>query len=387
MTYEDGIFICLECVREIRYKKLIENLNVQGLCTCCGSTDLIIDADSEEFVQMTKALIRYHYSEWDYNHHFGGDDIVTLFSEDCNIFLNKQNFNNSEVYEELLNRIDALEGYEEYEKGVSLFAGYYKGEQIPLLESIKSLFDNSVTQIASKLKTENYFKFEDQIIGMLTEYSKNCSTTVKEKAEFYRARVGYAKNKRDIFTGGFEAEMVYEPYSDSDIGAPPPHLAGDGRINRIGVSYLYCSTDKYTAISEIRPHPGDLVSIGKFIAKKSLLVFDMTPSQFVKYYKSDENLSKYTTLNTFTELLQKVIPPSEKLSYNITQLIADCIRKLNFDGILFPSSVGDGENLVVFDPKNMSYTSDDSEVVEINKVSYDYFKRRSVDDINEIESL
>ena len=336
---------------------------------------------------MTKALIRYHYNEWDCNHHFGGVDFINLFEKDDNIFLNKLNFNDIEVYEELLERINNIEVYEEFDEGVSLFAGYYDGEQNPLLESIRSIQDNSIINIKNKLITENYFKYEDELTKILHRYSTDCKITIEKAEEYYRARIGFAKKKRDFSSFDFETDMVYEPYSNSEIGAPPPHLAGDGRINRIGVSYLYCATDQYTAIAEIRPHPGDIISIGKFIVNEDLSVFDLTASQFVNYYKSDKDLADYKQLNTFTELLQKVITPSERRSYNITQLLADCIRKLNFDAILFPSSVSSGENLVVFNPEKMVYTYDDAQVVQVNKVSYDYIKRMSIKNINEIDSI
>lgn len=179
--------------------------------------------------------------------------------------------------------------------------------------------------------------------------------------------------------------MVYVPYSKSEIGAPPPYLAGLGRINRAGVSYLYCASDKYTAISEIRPHPGDIVSIGKFLLNKNSIIFDLTESQFLHFYDTDKKLDDFRKLNTLTELLQKVIPPSERQAYNITQLIADCIRKLNFDGILFPSSVGQGHNLVVFNPSIMNYTFQDAEVVEVRQVNYEYFQRKWKEKVSEIE--
>lgn len=387
MTEDGEILICTECVKDKRYKKLIETIGKAGVCTCCGQNGLIINEESNEFIQMTKALIRYHYSEWDYNHHFGGDDFISLFTEDDNVFFKKENFKSLDIYEELLNRIDGVEVYEDLDQGVSLFAGYSDIGQNPLLESLKSRFDSSIIYIQDKLKTENYFKYENEVTKMLDVYALECKLIIHQKSEFYRARVGFEHEKRDIFSGGFEAEMVYEPYSNSEIGAPPPHLAGDGRINRIGVSYLYCATDIYTAVAEIRPHPGDIVSIGKFIANQDLSVFDLTSNQFIKYYYSDDKLYDYRKLNTFTELLQKVITPSERRSYNITQLIADCIRKLDFDGILFPSSVSNEDNLVIFNPEHMDYTCDQAQVIEIQRVNYDYFEKKSIKDINDVETI
>lgn len=384
MTEEYEILICKDCVKDKRYKLLIEQNNTIGNCTCCGKQNSVIDADSNEFIQMTKALIRYHYSEWDYNEHFGGDQYGSLFYEDDNIFLNKKNFINSEIYDELINRIESFEVYEDYDKGVSIFAGYYEGRQNPLLYSIKKDLDSSILKIEKKLKEENYFHFEEEITKILQIYLDNCTKSIKTGEAFYRARIGFQDKKRSIF-GSFEGEMIYVPYSNSQIGAPPPYLASFGRINRAGVSFLYCASDKYTAISEIRPHPGDFVSIGKFIFNKDCLIFDLTEIQFLSFYICDEKLDGFKQLNTLTELLQKVIPPSERQAYNITQLIADCIRKLDFDGILFPSSVGQGDNLVLFNPTNMVYTFDDAEVVEVSEVKYEYHQRNWKKDISEIE--
>ena len=68
--------------------------------------------------------------------------------------------------------------------------------------------------------------------------------------------------------------------------------------------------------------------------------------------------------------MNKVIPPSERQQYSFTQLIADCIRQMGFDGIMFNSTVGNGENIVLFDPSIVSYTNEDSEVVEVEQVKY-----------------
>lgn len=384
MEEHDEILICKECVKDKRYKLLIEQINIVGTCTFCKNEGSIINTKSSEFIQITKALIRYHYSEWDYNTHFGGDNYPSLFHKEDSIFLNKENFISSDFDEELIDLITDFEVYEDYNKGVTIFAGYNNGLQNPLLYSIKKDLDISILKIEKKLKEENYFQFEEEITKILQVYLDKCTKPIKTGEAFYRARIGFQAKKRSLF-GGFEGNMIYVPYSNSQIGAPPPYLAGFGRINRAGVSFLYCASDKYTAISEIRPHPGDFVSIGKFILNKDCLIFDLTERQFLNFYISDEQLDGFMQLNTLTELLQKVIPPSERQAYNITQLIADCIRKLNFDGILFPSSVGQGENLVLFNPTNVDYTFDEAEVVEVSEVKYQYHQRDWEKDISDIE--
>lgn len=381
MNRKDELLLCTECAKDIRLKKLIEMIGIKGDCTCCEKNGFIIEVESNEFTQMIKSLIRYHFSEWDYNEHWGGDGYIVLIEEN---FINKENFKKQDVYDELIDIMDSFEVYEEYDKGVSIFAGYYEGEQNPLLQAIKTNLDYSITGIAEKLKTENYFKFEDRIIQMLLAY-KNCAEIkIFKEAEFFRARIGIEDKKRSVIGGGFEGEDVFVPYSGEKIGAPPPGIAGIGRLNRAGVTFLYAATDKYTAISEIRPHPGDVISIGKFVVNQDLRIFDLTDGQFLNFYLSDKSLKEFGKLNTFAELMQQVIPPAERHVYSITQLIADCIRKMEFDGILFPSSVGSGENLVVFEPAYLSYTFEEAEVVEIKEVSYQYFKRECRKDVSEI---
>lgn len=198
MTEEDEILICPDCVKDKRYKLLIEQNNTNGKCTCCGKQNSVIDVDSNDFIQMTKALIRYHYSEWDYNEHFGGDNFGTLFYDNNNIFLNKENFKEADVYDELINRIECIKVYEDYDKGVSIFAGYYDGQQNPLLYSIKKDLDFSILEVEKKLKEENYFNFEEEITKILKSYFDICSKFIK-KGKLFIEPVLASKTKKEAY--------------------------------------------------------------------------------------------------------------------------------------------------------------------------------------------
>lgn len=383
MSKEEPL-ICINCVKDKRLKMLIEQIGKSDKCDGCEENAIVINSVSNEFSQFIKALVRFHYSEWDYNTHFGGDHYYQLFDSSGNIFFDKNRFKDSDVFDELVSFIDDAECYEDPEKGVSIFAGYWKGDQNPPLTSIKSDRDTKVMEISARLKNENFFLFEDEMLSILKSYSTNCALTLKKESTYFRGRIGYDDKKRSI-DGGWEGEIVYVPFSNSKIGAPPPFLTNVGRINRHGVSFFYCATDKYTAISEIRPHPGDKVSIGQFILKNDINVFDLSDKQFLNYYETDKKLDEFKTLSTLCELMNKVVPPSERDFYSITQLIADCARILNFDGILFNSSVGEGSNLVIFDPAQVEYTFENAEVVEVDDVKYNYSSREWAKKISDIE--
>lgn len=365
--------ICKDCVTEFHLKELIENSIIVDRCSFCKIKTKVCDYESEEFYTLLKSLIRYNYNEWDYNHHWGGESIYELIKND-EVFFNTKNFKNPNDIEILLELIDSFEAYEDYEKGISLYAGYGEnGEQNMLLRALKNELDLELRKIIHKLKTQNYFQLENLIVNRLQNFVEVGKIVIKENNKYYRARIGYSKKDYDYLSGGMEAEYIYTPYIESEISSPPPSMSQSGRLNRAGVSFLYCATNASTAISEVRPHPGDKVSIGCFITIEELKIFNLTKNYLLDFYKSDKHLDEYFLyINSLNNLFQKSIPPSKKNNYSITQLIADSIRKLGFDGILFNSSVGDGSNLVVFYPDKMKYIEDDKKVVIVNKVTYDF---------------
>lgn len=365
--------ICIDCVTEFHLKELIENSIIVDECAFCKIKTKVCDYESEEFYTLLKSLIRFNYSEWDYNDHWGGESIYQLVKKD-EIFFNKKNFKNPEDIEILLELIDSFEAYEDYDKGISLYAGYGEnGEQNMLLRALKNEIDLELKKIIHKLKTQNYFELESLIINRLQNFVEVAKIAIKKHNKYYRARIGYSKKNYDYLSGGMEAEYIYTPFIGSEISSPAPSMCQSGRLNRTGVSFLYCATNADTAISEVRPHPGDKVSIGCFITIVELKIFNLSKDYLLEYYKSDKLLDEYFLyINSLNNLFQKSIPPSKKNNYSITQLIADSIRKLGFDGILFNSSVGNGNNLVVFYPEKMKYIEEDKNVVVVNKVTYDF---------------
>jgi hypothetical protein len=371
--------ICVDCVKDTHLKELITVEGQVGECTMCGSNGQVLDSESNRFFQLVKALVRYNFSEWDYNTHWGGDGYESLFYGEDNIFFNESRANSDEAYETVVLSITEGPVYEDYDKGVSVFAGYTDGEQNMLLKAISSDLDPHILEISERLRKENYFNLEDDISAILEEYKDVASLPLKENMVLYRARVGFKEKKRSL-SWGFDTEFHFTPYKGSEIDAPPPHMATSGRINRAGVSFLYCATEKYTAISEVRPHPGDRVSLAKFQLNSDAKVFDLSSTQILRFFDNDEKLDKFIPLNTLGVLINETIPPSERIRYSITQLIADCIRKLGFDGIAFNSTVGNGKNIVLFDQVKASQDESSAEVVNVESVKYEYRSERLVNE-------
>ncbi len=59
------------------------------------------------------------------------------------------------------------------------------------------------------------------------------------------------------------------------MGKPPLGRSTQGRANPIGISYLYVTSDIKTAISEIRPHKGALVTVAKIKLPDNLKFFQI----------------------------------------------------------------------------------------------------------------
>lgn len=365
-------FICIECCKDVNIKQLIDINGFLEKCSICGSDNKCINSENNNFIQLIKAITRFHYSEWDYNHHWGGDSYESLFYGKENIFFHEENAKNKDDYMDLISILVSEPYYEDYDKGVTLYGGYDEhGQQNGLLRAIKSDYDRHLLKIEKRLQTENYFLVENDLKDVITKYKGISDSIVKSGTVFYRARIGYSKCEK-TYDMGFEMELHYEPYRDKDISAPPPQKSSSGRVNRGGVSFLYTATDKYTAVAEVRPHPADQVSIGRFSLLEDVNVFDLSNSQILNFYLSDKSLEDYYQLNTLSYFIHKTIPPSERHYYSMTQLIADCIRMLGYDGILFSSTVGEGKNLVLFNENLMTYQDQESEVIEIKSLHYNY---------------
>lgn len=371
--------ICIDCVKDHHLEDLIRKEGSIGQCSMCGGNGQVIDVESQHFFQLTKALVRYYFSEWDYNRHWGGDGYESLFYGKDNRFFDESRAKSDEGYETIVLSITEGPVYEDYHKGVTVFAGYTDGRQNMLLKAVSTDLDPHILHISERLKTENHFNLEGDIVKILEEYRDVASLILKENMILYRARVGFKEKKRS-FSMGFETEFHYSPYKGAEIGAPPPHIATSGRVNRAGVSFLYCATEKCTAISEVRPHPGDRVSLAKFLLSREAKVFNLSSTMLLYFFESDEMLDKLKPLNTLGFLINETIPPSERIRYSITQLIADCIRQLGFEGIAFNSTVGNGKNIVLFDQGITSQDESSAEVVNVESVEYKFRNENLVND-------
>lgn len=141
-----------------------------------------------------------------------------------------------------------------------------------------------------------------------------------------------------------------------EISPPPRDNSKNSRMSPAGISYTYLGSRIKTCLYEIRFNKSDKILIGKFTTKKELKILDLTQepkfpatSCFSPEY---DNCEKWLGdfVEEFKDEISMPISDNDKsLEYVPTQILAEYIRKKQFDGIKFRSSLyPKGVNYVLF---------------------------------------
>lgn len=144
------------------------------------------------------------------------------------------------------------------------------------------------------------------------------------------------------------------PYSNERM-KPLPDSALEGRANPKGIPCLYVATDKETAMSEVRPWLGAIITIGQFEIKRDLNILDFSlehgsANNFGLYFREPTIEEKIKAVwrdidNAFSEPTQASDSNSD---YAPTQIISEYIKSKGYDGIAYKSALADGHNLALF---------------------------------------
>jgi len=326
----------------------------------CGAPDL-----KNKF----RTLIRYHYSESDYNTHFGGTPLETLLFRDNPITDYRTSWNTDE-YDEALQEILDPGYYQDLDIGISLFAGYSDGMPNFHLVSLKRDFDRRLRELRQALSDVNHFLLEEKPKKLIQPLMPRIESRLERGTALFRSRIGFAARAYPMHGGDWFEERHYRPYEAKTLGAPPPPVAGIGRMNRAGVSFLYLASTAETALAEIRPHPGHYCSIGSFRAQRTLRIADLTDLDPCDFAISDRELENFVLLRSIDEVLSVPVVPESREQYHLSQLLADAFRQLCYDGACYRSPVGLGKNYVLFDPATFEYEAGSATVARVDNVTY-----------------
>lgn len=161
-----------------------------------------------------------------------------------------------------------------------------------------------------------------------------------------------------------------DPFRPAELRMPPAGRATQGRANPSGIPYFYISSDSQTAIAEVRPQCGDVVTIAEFRSERMLNLIDLTsPVLTMTPFGHDQDLE--TILLSGLPLLQHlgnelsrpVNSEKSNLDYLPTQYLCELIKTMEFDGVIYNSSLTRGKNYATFQDDYFGYVACNDQVV------------------------
>ncbi|MFC1633964.1 RES family NAD+ phosphorylase [Planctomycetota bacterium] len=253
--------------------------------------------------------------------------------------------------------------------GVSL----YSNRGLPFIRNLQEDFSSVCSFFMSAIKDHGPKVMEPEAIKYLAPYVTKFTSKITRNKSLYRARLGYKKRGHKYDHLDDTISDVYFPFTGRDISAPPMDKTRNNRLNQQGHSFLYLSSNEATALSEIKPYPGQFVSLGQFYPKKNLLLADLNNLDFSNYWLTDDELDIYVFLRTLGYWYSFPVPPDSNQSlYSSMQFFSAVFKALGFDGITYRSSITDGANYVVFQQSLMRYRRSSGKCVNVKSLLYTY---------------
>lgn len=335
---------CIECFLDNYLKDFIRvESQTRGDCDFCGSTNVRIIAPSEleGFFEPVVGL----YSPLEVGRNILKDENPADVGENLGQLID----NDWEVFS------DTLGSHERTSLLDAIMNPYpdLGGERVPVDElwtDRKDFYDRTIEDmwdaLANHIKNERRYILDSskreikQIISLLPEVIPTVGSNLNRDMILYRARLG--------------SKPPSLPYDLNDMKSPPPEKAGAGRANPAGISFLYLSDSIETAIAEVRPWKGAKVTVAEFSLLQDIEIADLTKkiSLSTPFGLSDlaARIDDYQLLRYLGKILSTPVDPKRSdVEYAPSQYLTELIRHLGYKGIVYPSAMASGKNIVLFE--------------------------------------
>lgn len=368
--------ICEFCLAKNELRDEIQSRGsvIEECEICHNHGGKALPAEDPMVRRVFRALVRLNYSEWDYNEHLGGESLQTLIAKDPYIFNLGSDASLLSFEEAFLILEDSW--YPKDPEEIELGGGYWDG---CILNGLRDRMDDPVNEVLRKGLEDNYFELRPVVTKLLESIRGDIAKDIPIGNQFFRSRIGVKARmrKKDFFAHFLGKEKHYVPFSGQEIDRPPLSKATEGRFNRSGVSILYLATDIETAVAELRPHPGHLVSTAQFVSTRTIHVADFSTHD-IRNFLSDHRLEDLRRILSFGSVLNLPVQPEFRTLYILTHLFSDCIRDAGYEGIYFRSSVGSGCNLACFATNALEQVPDSEVVQEVRSLHYELCLRNTL---------
>jgi hypothetical protein len=195
---------------------------------------------------------------------------------------------------------------------------------------------------------------QDEFLATILETSQNRRLTLPPGTILWRAQIG----------NSWEAEEDGEETISIPFGFPPERMkplayeASEGRANSKGIPVLYMATQQETAVAEVRPWVGLLVSVAQLKVLRSLelvncaanTVDEDTFAIYSSDYEPDPEEREQAVWQDIDRAFSRPVNTSDRSAdYVPTQIIAELFKQQGLDGVAYRSSLGPGLNIALFD--------------------------------------
>lgn len=231
-----------------------------------------------------------------------------------------------------------------------------------------------------------------EFLGFLAAQFPDREEPLRKGTVLWRAQKGNATCKLHDETGALVDEVPV-PHGKSRM-TPDPAKVGSNRASSKGIAFLYLATNPMTAIHEIRPWVGGVVSVAAFEVLCDLRIVDFTvqsgepgPDPNLQNVVDDFLSGRERTPQTAADFRKAMLndignafsrPVSredDEIEYVPTQIIAEKVRQECYDGLAYKSVFSGGRkeayNLALFEPDRAKYLTSCMCCVTGVKVSVD----------------
>jgi hypothetical protein len=174
---------------------------------------------------------------------------------------------------------------------------------------------------------------------------------IKSGQYFWRAQLGNGWMQQEQ-----DGQKYKEPCAHPATRMKPLRgQASEGRANAKGIPCLYLSTRKETAMSEVRPWVGSLVSVGQFRLLRDIEVIDcsLNHANNVPYYVDEprpKNRAEVIWSCIDVAFAEPTTRNDDTGEYAPTQIISELFKSAGFGGVAYKSNFGEhGYNTALFD--------------------------------------
>jgi RES domain-containing protein len=201
-----------------------------------------------------------------------------------------------------------------------------------------------------------------QFLRVVQETSTTRQTHLPVGSPLWRAQLGHDWSTKAIpafmqeDVGGLTECLAPHPFSEQRM-RPLVDRAVEGRVNAKGIPCMYLAFNDSTAMSEVRPWIGSLVSVAQFTTSKDLRLVDSTVDwgYSSNYHdgcdEPDPAKREQSVWSQINYAFSEPVTRSDDLAdYAPTQVLAEAIRDAGYDGVIYESRLAEeGKNLAVFD--------------------------------------